>query len=139
MGPHFFKCGKVLTALQSKPIRVLQWGRTFSSAESGKTIYSRIELKPLQWGRTFSSAESFSNFFRIQPTLQLQWGRTFSSAERRPLLVFQSFVSVASMGPHFFKCGKGLKRLDKDCASCASMGPHFFKCGKRAAKAQMRA
>ena len=41
----------------------------------------------------------------------------------------------ASMGPHFFKCGK----LDQLQAWLdppqASMGPHFFKCGKKKAKA----
>ena len=36
----------------------------------------------------------------------LQWGRTFSSAERASLPATFMGVSRASMGPHFFKCGK---------------------------------
>ena len=37
MGPHFFKCGKQVLPLQlTNRLRRLQWGRTFSSAESPK-------------------------------------------------------------------------------------------------------
>ena len=59
MGPHFFKCGKVGIG-----------GRV------------RLENQALQWGRTFSSAESGLIYEAILPSLMLQWGRTFSSAER---------------------------------------------------------
>ena len=85
MGPHFFKCGK------SKPLwsawtawTALQWGRTFSSAESQGCIAPLQTLaQPLQWGRTFSSAESVRvPFSKPLARHGLQWGRTFSSAER---------------------------------------------------------
>ena len=34
MGPHFFKCGKLLLSCRQQIERgILQWGRTFSSAE----------------------------------------------------------------------------------------------------------
>ena len=86
---------------------MLQWGRTFSSAESrtlnktqdarspasmgphffkcGKPAFLRglpLMDAALQWGRTFSSAER--NFEPVAPNIiaALQWGRTFSSAER---------------------------------------------------------
>ncbi len=35
----------------------------------------------------------------------------------------------ASMGPHFFKCGSSVTRRIASGLSFASMGPHFFKCG----------
>ena len=36
----------------------------------------------------------------------------------------------ASMGPHFFKCGKRVGAQSHHPPAVASMGPHFFKCGK---------
>ena len=38
--------------------------------------------------------------------------------------------SKASMGPHFFKCGKIAFAVYLGIELFASMGPHFFKCGK---------
>ena len=88
-------------------VELLQWGRTLSSAESGKgKLQSRQRAKPLQWGRTLSSAESTGgsgaltltqlgfngaalfqvrkaemSITRRRATVWLQWGRTLSSAE----------------------------------------------------------
>ena len=112
MGPHFFKCGKCPRPqpLHPRPRR-LQWGRTFSSAESRQSaVRQPLREKALQWGRTFSSAESpfsesndisiLSRFngaalFQVRKVFQadlpfsaqslLQWGRTFSSAESSKL------------------------------------------------------
>ena len=86
---------------------------------------------------------------------KLQWGRTFSSAERTCQKAAVPARHAASMGPHFFKCGKlypissgsqvffcfngaalfqvrkdKLKVQPCDKLEVASMGPHFFKCGK---------
>ena len=108
MGPHFFKCGKPRSWRKRKANgAALQWGRTFSSAESRHQAAFSPRRGLLQWGRTFSSAESPKkkgnmtvtiiasmgpHFFKcgkspskpLRPTifLKLQWGRTFSSAER---------------------------------------------------------
>ena len=60
----------------------------------------------------------------------LQWGRTFSSAESVGLRLNRRHVRPASMGPHFFKCGKCWRRSPQLAEAIASMGPHFFKCGK---------
>ena len=85
---------------------MLQWGRTFSSAERSRPLKVQRMDGELQWGRTFSSAESrhlppsgrspITRFngaalFQvrkdkdiaedIQEGGTLQWGRTFSSAE----------------------------------------------------------
>ena len=107
MGPHFFKCGKVARPLHVFPRQcgfngaalfqvrkalifppdflvhsMLQWGRTFSSAESSTTVTCVPSPMWLQWGRTFSSAERNLQRLRDAFKLTLQWGRTFSSAER---------------------------------------------------------
>ena len=58
MGPHFFKCGKGKYEVTAEFAEVkLQWGRTFSSAESKPAKPSQLWRNLLQWGRTFSSAE----------------------------------------------------------------------------------
>ena len=132
MGPHFFKCGKVYTSQPANLCRKsLQWGRTFSSAErmenpkktaggngfNGAALFqvrkvrrkmeNHREVDELQWGRTFSSAERQTLLAgKIQDNNTLQWGRTFSSAERLAKVHREVFVPIASMGPHFFKCGK---------------------------------
>ena len=84
MGPHFFKCGKI-GEHDDRPTGsvVLQWGRTFSSAESERSL---------------AHAGAGGD--------ELQWGRTFSSAERGLLAGCATKAPLASMGPHFFKCGK---------------------------------
>ena len=156
MGPHFFKCGKK-NQLGSQPLSLprfngaalfqvrkkfavcrlfvcrllLQWGRTFSSAEKcllarSSTRVNRASMGPhffkcgkpkwrnkggrgrpaLQWGRTFSSAEKTSAAFCLCLRDRLQWGRTFSSAEKFIEQNEKIIQGIASMGPHFFKCGK---------------------------------
>ena len=110
----------------------------------------------LQWGRTFSSAESLPESPSTCIEGPLQWGRTFSSAESCGVICISGSSSKTSMGPHFFKCGKlciifcftnncmtyfngaALFQVRKvgDVPEIAkyprgtSMGPHFFKCGK---------
>ena len=44
MGPHFFKCGKVINNPYNNAAFLLQWGRTFSSAES-IDIYTQSVIK----------------------------------------------------------------------------------------------
>ena len=109
MGPHFFKCGKPSTKQTEEDglqrfngaalfqVRKdelfgdfgfgffqLQWGRTFSSAESGKSTRPATACaRGLQWGRTFSSAERSTSVEARDWPCPLQWGRTFSSAERQ--------------------------------------------------------
>ena len=46
-----------LVCLLAQVIR-LQWGRTFSSAETGEYQFRFHNHEGLQWGRTFSSAET---------------------------------------------------------------------------------
>ena len=41
------------------------------------------KAKLLQWGRTFSSADNADWKFVESVVIELQWGRTFSSADKR--------------------------------------------------------
>ena len=205
MGPHFFKCGK-----GSNTTLVPAWTPCFNGAalfqvRKGRPIFSLLIIgNLLQWGRTFSSAESGSrrdvgagwrrasmgpHFFKCgKPNITVRGGvhparfngaalfqvrkdpekpptklqipsfngaalfqvRKGKPAETRRrtsrsfngaalfqvrkvgnLLLWFSIWLLASMGPHFFKCGK--VRVDEETLARlrkASMGPHFFKCGK---------
>ena len=183
MGPHFFKCGKFINKYGYSGWRgKLQWGRTFSSAESiglfsgggfGRVSFNGAALfqvrkvpeweqvegekGELQWGRTFSSAESST---LISDTKII--GKGFNGAALFQVRKASAYLSAAvsaesaSMGPHFFKCGKSVNnptfdrpvtvtlqwgrtfssaestpaRNLKPLLVSASMGPHFFKCGK---------
>ena len=132
MGPHFFKCGK-LTLLDLSLILYLRF--------NGAALFQVRKADDLAMPLT--------------AILELQWGRTFSSAESRSRMHQDNQTKIASMGPHFFKCGK-LTLLDlslilylrfngaalfqvrkvlkiwsrRNYFIRASMGPHFFKCGK---------
>ena len=156
MGPHFFKCGK-------RPHHIVIDMSKFSFNGAALFQVRKATHPPspsstthwLQWGRTFSSAESAPNSQRWLTGAPLQWGRTFSSAESRRDISRPAQRPKASMGPHFFKCGKRPRRLQINILlvllqwgrtfssaerpkvrsfslqPCfASMGPHFFKCGK---------
>ena len=82
-GAALFQVRKADSPLQLRIIaRRLQWGRTFSSAESKLVKNRQSVIKELQWGRTFSSAERGKVMQIINTDGLLQWGRTFSSAER---------------------------------------------------------
>ena len=51
--------------------------------------------------------------------------------------IFRKYPELASMGPHFFKCGNGRNWVGIDQhPEAASMGPHFFKCGNYLVKIQ---
>jgi len=66
-------------------------------------------LKLLQWGRRFSSAEMPVNGVSSDPIGALQWGRRFSSAEIEYGLIEDGKVDWASMGPPIFIGGNGMK------------------------------
>ena len=84
MGPRFFNRGKGKRAARDVHHKDgLQWGRGFSTAESGK----------------------FSGMMAEQ-SKTLQWGRGFSTAERRIQVRMVDPEGVASMGPRFFNRGK---------------------------------
>ena len=83
----------------------------------------------LQWGRTFSSAETKNSSPNPIATEQASMGPHFfkcGNLNKRPLL---APPAEASMGPHFFKCGNMRNAWRRALCFSASMGPHFFKCG----------
>ena len=135
MGPHFFKCGKVTCLVVPRQpmlgfngaalfqvrkaferIRTIQLYFSFNGAalfQVRKAVTpTRKQAVPvtLQWGRTFSSAESLPWLAGCRSPPRLQWGRTFSSAERVVADAPRGPADKASMGPHFFKCGKLWRR-----------------------------
>ena len=110
MGPHFFKCGKSKPkASGPRRVRRFNGAALFQVRKVDLLIAQLGDNEKLQWGRTFSSAESPHGILaRLQPS-KLQWGRTFSSAERSSCRKENVRDCGASMGPHFFKCGKPVR------------------------------
>ena len=141
MGPHFFKCGKHSPASHSKRHNLGFNGAALFQVRKGRSTSQKLQdYWELQWGRTFSSAERramasagetfFARFngaalFQVRKDQmadcrvdrrrgRLQWGRTFSSAESLNLSSLLCVLQLASMGPHFFKCGKVFQGLSAD-------------------------
>ena len=111
MGPHFFKCGKLVSSGGVYIGRVCFNGAALFQVRKGEQASKRASWQAsLQWGRTFSSAERWDDGDWKRDFILLQWGRTFSSAERAGRLFPVGLFSAASMGPHFFKCGKHRRR-----------------------------
>ena len=107
MGPHFFKCGKVTTAEVRTTVVVSFNGAALFQVRKAQHYPRRSQASyELQWGRTFSSAERQEGAQENHEEVTLQWGRTFSSAESTRLPTTGRRRDKASMGPHFFKCGK---------------------------------
>ena len=134
MGPHFFKCGKL---------------RGYPNEMKEKTSFNGAAL--------FQVRKAMRPWFRRAICAGFNGAALFQvrkEAIKARLAVQQS---VASMGPHFFKCGKKIMRrrgkttrISFNGAALfqvrkvgvvetistrkhkASMGPHFFKCGKAA-------
>ena len=86
----------------------LQWGRTFSSAESQlDQLQTRTSPPKLQWGRTFSSAESLDGGDDTDsPQVTLQWGRTFSSAESLQFFILLLRQNLIFNGAALFQVRK---------------------------------
>ena len=136
MGPHFFKCGNQPNRSSISPCSFRFNGAALFQVRKRWCVTLKYRLNPpLQWGRTFSSAET--DYSQPQGLLaaRLQWGRTFSSAETRMTMNKETKITFASMGPHFFKCGNSCQRVPGGARGHASMGPHFFKCGNSAGQA----
>ena len=131
MGPHFFKCGKNSPALAGRSklgrfngaalfqVRKNQQYRFFPHGKpnfNGAALFqvrkNRVMVRRSKTSLCFNGAALFQvrkktkgNIMR-EYTLSLQWGRTFSSAEKRGDRRHCFRIAKASMGPHFFKCGK---------------------------------
>ena len=161
MGPHFFKCGKIANRQPTSYCQpsfngaALFQVRKFRSWQRGSKMFA----VGLQWGRTFSSAES--HMIAKQENINLQsasmgphffkCGKCSVVKEAARLLgcrfngaaLFQvrkasrleapiSSSNSGFNGAALFQVRKVLARLSALCgAGSASMGPHFFKCGKQ--------
>ena len=113
-------------------------------------------LAELQWGRTFSSAERMAlQFLWLAGSACFNGAALFQVRKGDGIVVTKEDYFKASMGPHFFKCGKTaisselwtswpsfngaalfqVRKVNYESSTLgksapASMGPHFFKCGK---------
>src|SRR5665213_2051143 len=67
----------------------------------------------------------------LRVTATLQWGRTSMSAEGARVGHAGSRRRRASMGPHFYECGREYRQRRRLPDAGASMGPHFYECGRR--------
>ena len=85
MGPHSFKCGKLvqIRGVQVNNSVASMGPHSFKCGKHLDRVDCAISYVSLQWGRTLSSAES--------------------GARRRPN---EGRRKGASMGPHSYKCGK---------------------------------
>jgi len=85
--------------------KMLQWGRTRSSAEILDLERAIVLAQHASMGPHSFECGNFQarGWTWWEPTLQ--WGRTRSSAEMPFKLARQRHVSPASMGPHSFECG----------------------------------
>ena len=132
MGPHFFKCGK-----PGNHWRVPDDNMSFNGAALFQVRKVIPAAFPFFAKQSFNGAALFQVRKEISKPLWSAWRFRFNGAAlfqvRKEVDLVDRLLelAIASMGPHFFKCGKqtGGRLLARQVDS-ASMGPHFFKCGK---------
>ena len=137
MGPHFFKCGNLLSRLLKKDLKQRFNGAALFQVRkylrercsqydrnrfNGAALFQVRKLKRTRRIRRGQSGFNGAALFQVRKfdcviiqtksLEKLQWGRTFSSAEISELGEALDESSDASMGPHFFKCGN-LNNLKK--------------------------
>ena len=160
MGPHSFKCGKSgLDNAVANPGRLLQWGRTLSSAERRETIsclamWRCASMGPHSFkcgkdGERFQGVHDPAAFngaalFQVRKAKaglkkrpeerSLQWGRTLSSAESFANHAHSWQISYPSMGPHSFKCGKPLRSAGAKNVAPTFNGAALFQVRKARGK-----
>ena len=122
--------GKTIMTINSIA-RLLQWGRTFSSAERGTVGVEVLSQKLASMGpHFFKCGKGAKNGWTRRRKLCFNGAALFQVRKGAWPISYSSARASASMGPHFFKCGKGASRIPLLLPERASMGPHFFKCGK---------
>ena len=131
MGPHFFKCGNPPTRRRkSTRLTSFNGAALFQVRKQKLAKVRREKSRQLQWGRTFSSAETPSGEQMTPPAKAASMGPHFFKCGNQFKLSSVTAIELASMGPHFFKCGNvHMKKWSHRRKRAASMGPHFFKCG----------
>ena len=113
MGPHFFKCGKsVVLDISTGSSRGFN-GAALFQVRKGVSHPNQLNThQGLQWGRTFSSAESALYKHSGRVSRYCFNGAALFQVRKAPLPPLATAASYhASMGPHFFKCGKLCEEL----------------------------
>ena len=131
MGPHFFKCGKRTRLRKYGALTARFNGAALFQVR--KVLFTTLRIacqQRLQWGRTFSSAESAALMRRFNLVVSSFNGAALFQVRKDRESSVPPQTAPASMGPHFFKCGKMYSCFKVAYSANASMGPHFFKCGK---------
>ena len=137
MGPQSFDCGKNNYESRPTPAGGLQWGRSLSTAESGRPRLSRFARHGFNGAAVFRLRKGPCKHLGENTRLASMGPQSFDCGKRHAFLEYRPEI-VASMGPQSFDCGK--------CATCdkweplpaASMGPQSFDCGKPACQPQSK-
>src|SRR3972149_3412849 len=120
MGPRFFKRGEDAGGPQAVEIAAGFNGATLLQAWRDYLQTNTPDQHPRFNGATLLQA------WRVpqghQPTTSakgLQWGHASSSVESCPFALPEKAVSIASMGPRFFKRGEVADAVDAECVERA--------------------
>ena len=132
MGPHFFKCGKhFFKGFNGDALFQLQWGRTFSSAESHPArrlpfweciSFNGAALFQVRKAGRCAEPSSARRSFNGAALFQVRKDKERKPAGTRPI--------SASMGPHFFKCGKEIDFCKRNFLSQRFNGAALFQVRK---------
>ena len=114
MGPQPFGCGRLVASCRRRSEVCFNGAATFRLRKVWGGCTNWPNGLPLQWGRNLSVAEGLQSL----PTLVK--------------------ISIASMGPQPFGCGRDVARVAPFHAKFASMGPQPFGCGRRNGEAAPR-
>ena len=124
MGPHFFKCGKMPKADQQRHRVYASMGPHFFKCGKIPQIAARFfAILGFNGAALFQVRKNGDDLTAKINAIELQWGRTFSSAEKEERKDNDYKDGRASMGPHFFKCGKNIP--------CNSLKDSWFYGGLR--------
>ena len=133
MGPHFFKCGKEGVGISNKrPLLRFNGAALFQVRKVFLASLKRWQGNKLQWGRTFSSAERKAVLATMEESPSGFNGAALFQVRKGKNNKKTNSPKSGFNGAALFQVRKAIEtnRFEKRKKN-ASMGPHFFKCGKR--------
>ena len=132
MGPHFFKCGKRSRTKVIIMSKISFNGAALFQVRKGQlSSLTALFTALLQWGRTFSSAESSDVKTAMKTKLSGFNGAALFQVRKVGECKLNNTMKTSFNGAALFQVRKGGRNLGgRVIKRRASMGPHFFKCGK---------